>query len=342
MNDSMMTQLRQADPARETEQAGLSDAAFAALRDGIMLTPRGVGVEAPRRRRWTRPIAVLGGAAVIAGGGGLAYAGFQRMYVGGDVLTCLTQWPETSDDMFATASGGVPLTGDDIADCQRYQELTGRPYIEDPMVIRSGDRRFVAPRSEVPEEYHAMEVPRDDTAAAIRELTASMRDWIDGGQSQCFTAETAPAFVAAEFERLGLEDWTYNEGDGSNGEPCGDLYAMYDETGEREVWFHPERQPDPNLQWTYDPGTPDRPDGWIRSDEPNGLYDFRDTMRDEIANSCVSLDEAKSIVNREIVALGSTHPTTFLLNEDLACANVDMEVAGNVQVTVRGPSVARP
>lgn len=324
MNDPMMTQLRQADPARGIEQVDLSDAAFAALRDGVLLTPRGSGSDASGRRRWTRPLAVVGGAAVIVGAGGLAYAAYERMYAGGDRLSCLTEWPEES---FGEGSGGVPLTGDDIADCQRYQELTGGPHIEDPMVIRLGDMRIVVPRDEVPEELLAMEAPRDDDAAAIRELTASMRDWIDGGQSRCFTAETAPAFVAAEFDRLGLEDWTYHEGDGSNGEPCGELYALYEESGEREVWFYPERQPDPSVPF---------------SDEPSALWDLRWILRDEIANSCVSLDEATSIVNRDIVALGPTHPTTFLLDEELSCANVDMEVAGSTQVTVRGPSVARP
>lgn len=333
MNDTMMTQLRQADPAREIEQAGLSDAALAALREGVLLTPR---EPAPTRRRWRRPVAVLGGAAVIVAGGGMAYAAYERMYVGGDRLTCLTEWPEES---FAEGSGGVPLTGDDIADCQRYQELTGGPYIEDPMVIRRGDMRIVAPRDQVPAEYLALEVLSDDTAAVIRELTASMGDWIDGGRSQCFTAETASAFVAGELDRLGLQDWTYHEGDGSNGGPCGEFSAHYDETGEREVWFYPERQPDPTVPWIYDP---DQPEEWIRSDEPGPLWDFRWTLRDEIANSCVSLEEAKTIVNREIVALGPTHPTTFLLDEGLSCANVDMEVAGSVQVTVRGPSVARP
>ena len=326
-NDDVLAQLRGADPARGADLSRTDRGALTALREGITMTARTSTSTRPARRLATR-----GGVALIAGvmlvGGGAAYAAYERLYVGGaaDGITCLTQW----SDWPSSSTGGPELTGDPVADCQHYNDLEGVEPIADPVAFRFENMLFVAPRGDVPEGSTLLAAPTAQDEAR-RELQASLHDRVDGVSSRCMTADEAAGFVTAELERLALTGWqveiTQNEPSADRPlDVCASAWA--DEAGADVVRVTPNSIPAPEVL------------------EANGdvvpfVFTLADTLRQAVAEQCVSLSDAQEIAT---AAIGAEHhwPTTAIVDPDASCTRVDMEVGGSILVTLRGPEVATP
>lgn len=331
--DDLMTALRAARPVDDATIAAVTDRhALSALREGITMTDRTTSerATAPRRgRRLGRRGVAAGALGVALIGGGAAYAAYQQWYVGGggDGLTCMTRWKDpngTTDRLDST--GGPPLTGDPVADCQRYQHLSGRPQIADPVAFTRNGYVYVVPRAEVPADGVPVARTESDTAKVMR-LDAALEDWVDGGNSRCFTKDTAVPYMRSQIARIGLDGWTtkvmpdnrpYEDG------PCG----FFDtDPATRSALFFPDRFTDPNVR---------------RSEQAiaGSVYDVRDALRAGITSRCVSAKQAEAVVQR---ALGSEHhwPTTVVPTKD-SCATVDMVVGGSTQIWIYGPEVAKP
>lgn len=330
----LMESLRAARRASDAEIArGVDRYALSALREGITMTDRNQlsTVEAPRRgQRLGRRGIAAGALGILLIGSGAAYAAYNQWYVGGggDGLTCMSTWrdPLGGDDPL-DATGGPPLTWDPVADCQRYQQLSGRPEIADAVAFTRKGLTFVTPREQVPADGQVLVADHADRAAAIR-LDAALDDWVDGGHSRCFTMATAVPYMNSELTRLGMDGWTtkvmpdnrpYEEG------PCG----FFDtDPATRTAMFFPDRTGDPNVR---------------RSDKDveGSVYDVRDALRTGIADKCVTTDEAEAVVAK---ALGSAHhwPTTVVADARAKCSSVDFVVGGGMQIWIHGPERAKP
>ena len=325
---------------RTVDDAGIAAVtdrhALVALREGITMTDRHTTptTEVPRRgRRLGRRGLVSGVLALTLVGGGAAYAAYNQWYSGGalDGLTCMATWREPlgSDDAL-DSTGGPALTGDPVADCQRYQQEAGQPQIADAVAFTRNGSVFVTPREQVPADGRPLvadPVLEADRASAIR-LDAALEDWVDGGRSRCFTKTDAVPYLTAEIKRLGMHGWTtkvmpdnrpYEDG------PCG----FFDtDPATRAAMFFPDREQDPSVR------KPDR-------DVAGSVYDVRDALRTGIAGQCLSAGAAEAVVAK---ALGTQHhwPTTVVADEQAKCSSVDLQVGGSIQIWVYGPSVARP
>ena len=313
---------------------GVDRHALSALREGITMTDRNQldTIEAPRRgRRLGRRGMAAGALGIVLVGSGAAYAAYTQWYVGGaaDGLTCMTKWadPLESEHALDGSTGGPPLTGDPVADCQRYQQLSGEPAIVDPVAFTRGGQVFVVPRGQTPTDGEAIVADPADRAAAIR-LDAAFDDWVDGGHSRCFDRTTAVPYMKSEITRLGVDGWTtkvmpdnrpYEDG------PCG----FFDtDPATRTVMFFPDREADPNVRKAD-------------KDVAGFVYDVRDALRAGIADQCVSTGEAEAIVAK---ALGPQHhwPTTVVADGRARCASVDLQVGGSIQIWIYGPQTAKP
>lgn len=321
-NDDMLAQLRTADPAAGLELSRLDPSAVGALCEGITMTDRGTTTSA--RRRIGRRGALIAGLSLVLAGGGAAYAGHQQWFGGGgDGPNCQSVWNETAAGVPMVS--GPDLTGDPIADCDVYREQAGLPPIGDPVAFRFGGMVYVTPRDQVPEEATLLG-ELAPTAAAERELRASTWDWVDGGSSHCFTTPEAQAFARSELDRLDLTGWT----------------VVTDDVPEAGMVA-------PGMVCALvmtDPAThtitvlPDRSEDYETAAGPVSSR-VRDALRTGIAQTCLSLADAVAVAD---AALGSEHhwPTTAITDESASCSRVDLEIGGSIQVTLYGPTTARP
>lgn len=326
----VMQALRAADPAGLADLTRTDERAFTALREGITMTPRDTQGKAARRGR--RALAA-GGLAVALIGGGAAYATFEDWYGGGGGagggtggVSCLGRWvdPLTADEgEFAqAATGGPPITGDPVADCQEYQQLTGRPAIPDAVAFTyNGEAIYVTPRSEVPAAGVAL--PPTSGGPAF-ELKNAFSDMVDGGNSRCFTADEATAFAKAEVARLGLTDWVI--------EPLATLPGSTSTGTCAWVGLDPGRDRTVTVVATG---------GSVNSvpspDVDPSVFVMRDALREGIATKCLTLPQAQEVAKK---VLGAEHhwPTGSAVDPGAKCATVDMVVGGSTQLFLRGPS----
>lgn len=241
-------------------------------------------------------------------------------------MSCQSRWvdPLTADeDDYAEATtGGPPITGDPVADCQQYQELTGRPDIRDAVAFTyNGDAIYVTPASDVPPD--AVELPPFEAGPAF-ELKHSFSDMVDGGNSRCFNAAEALAFAKAEIARSGLTGWDIDSvatwRNGNSEGPC--------------AWVGVDSEK-PKIVIVV--GTGGRNNSLPSEGDNPSMFTLRDALRDELATKCLSLPEAEAIVKR---LLGAQHhwPTGTTLDEKAKCTMVDMVVGGSTQIFLRGPS----
>lgn len=326
----VMQALRAADPAELADLTRTDERAFTALREGITMTPRDTQGKTARRGR--RALAA-GGLAVALIGGGAAYATFEDWYGGGGGagggtggVSCLSRWvdPLTADEgEFAqAATGGPPITGDPVADCQEYQQMTGRPAIPDAVAFTyNGDAIYVTPKSDVPAAGVALP---PTTGGPAFELRHSFSDLVDGGNSRCFTAAEALAFAKAEVARVGLSDWVIERlaklpGSTSTG-TC--AWVSLDPDKDRTVTVV---------------ATGGRDNSSPSQDVDPSVYVMRDALREGIATKCLTLAQAREVAKR---VLGAEHhwPTGSTVDAKAKCASVDMVVGGSTQLFLRGPS----
>lgn len=331
-NDDVLAQLRAVNPVTEAKISHADPQALAALREGITMTGRQMPqVTDPRRRIWRRG-AISAVVAVALLGGGAAYATYQQRYVGGDAdgIRCLANWADQPKDL--ADNGALPqLSGDVVADCQRYQSLGGRAPIADPVAFRFNGRQiYVAPRSQVPENATAFSKSTAMEAAQF-ELTASIDDMVDGPNARCLSTNAAVKLAQSELDRLGLRSWKVVSG-ASADRPCARV-QLDPKPGTLVVVANapddPEARRTEEARLTSMASTP----------AVKSLFELRDALRTGIADKCVNLTGAAALATRAL--RGEPHwPLTTIEDPTASCTRVDMVVGGSIQVTLRGPAIA--
>lgn len=293
--------------------------------------------------KWRHPRrTILAGVAAVAMlGGGTAWAlsNYTIWYSGGGLtdLTCVTSWHAPDVDRRDDQYGGPELSTDPIADCERYAELTGKPRIVDPIAVRWDGARVVGPRegrpadavpiaewqppTESPSSSTTPPAPPRDVVrdqAKEMELTSSLEDRVDGGNSRCWDADTGTAFAQAELDRLGLTGW--------------------------EVTVEDQEILDGDCAFLFVPDPP----GTIRvrthsQDDPasTASTDLASELRREIADKCLSLDEAQQVVDRLLGEDEHHWPTAIQTDPDASCTRVDLVYGGSQQVYLYGPETAK-
>jgi hypothetical protein len=321
-HDDVLDALRSVDPVDGVDLRRVDRRALDALRVGITMTDRGAAGPA-RRRRWSRRGVTAGALAAVLVGGGAAYAGVQQQWFGGfaDGVNCWALWNEPATG--APMIGGADLTGDPVADCETYRAEAELPPLSDPVAFEYEGMVYVMPRSQVPEGA-TLRGPATARDAAARELEASLRDWVDGGMSWCADPGSAEAFARSELERLGLDDWQVQVDPTPDpphpGSPCADMTTGLTP---RTVTILPDRASD------------------IAEESGPSLSALRDALRAGIADTCVSVGDAETVVEQALDGEQHFPTTVVLVDESADCARVDLEVGGSIQVTVHGPTQAR-
>ena len=325
--------LRAADPLR-ARPAHVGEGVWSELRAAIAsdVSPPGPVLVARRGRRWVWPGAALA-AGVVALGGGVAVAARQATTddrpLSQNGVNCLGTWAGASthiDGSNPDYVGGPALSADPVADCAVYRKQAGKPPIHDPVASRWNTYVYVAPRGQGPADAVPIR-PSTPLDAGELELTQSLPDYVDGAYSRCLDAEGAQRFAHEELQRLRLSAWKVvvrhpasvapPEG------PCADVFADVDL---RIVSISPEQRR-----------------SVVRDGFLDGALDaVREGLATGIARRCVSLGEARRIADSVLAPLGHHWPTTAVPDPAARCTRVDLDVGGDVQVTIHGPAVARP
>lgn len=228
--------------------------------------------------------------------------------------------PETTG-----AVEGRPSSGDDVADCAALRRDAGRAPLVAPTAFTWHGSRFVVSASGVPAAVSAEVTPSGggtDRAQGLA-LEAAADDWVDGPRGGCFTAARAGTYAGEVLRGLGLRGWSVRTVTGPGGPgagPCASLEVAADQRVLRVV-------ADARLPVTR--GTPEVADR---------VLDVADALRARVSGACLSRSAAASLA-RDLV--GADGQVSVVADEARACAGVDLVVGGGLDVTVRGPAVAR-
>lgn len=326
-----MKQLKAADPMRRVDLDAVDPAAFAALREEITMTgtqldiaaaereEAGKMLPAARRKRLGRRGAIAVTLAGVLAGGGVAYAAVQAyLGEGTEGLVCMTTWNDSALEGMGTDAGGPWLTGDAVADCTTMLAEVGLPPVGNPVVFEHDGHVYVTPADQAPDWIEPIDGGSGPAVdARVIELRMSLADQIDGGNASCRTLDEGVAWAQSELDRLGLEDdWTVETvGTASAEQPCSGMQA--EEAGTLVV-------------------TP--------SEEPDLLYSVpvlepvKAMLRSDIAEQCVTAEQARAVADETLAPLEHRWPTTTVVDESAECARVDIAVGGSVQVVVYGPT----
>lgn len=316
MSDDLMRRLSAADPACGIDLPRPE----ATLREAIMRTDVDEGRAATGRRRRRRRVFLAGGVAVALLGGGGAFAAYENWYVstGGadrvstDGVLCTADWSTRGEE--GGAVGGPFLTGDPVADCASYVELTGHPTIVDPVAFWSNYTVWVAPAAQVPDDAER----QDDWSqeVAVRELDATLNDWVDGVRSTCTPVEEAVPTVEGVLAEFGFEDLRVRTQGGGSGE-CAEAYV--------------DRQRGVVVVLGVEESLASG--GWVRT---GPVAEIRDGLSAGIAAQCLDLESAEAVA-RDVLGRQHHWPLAAIEDPSASCTRVDMEVGGSVLVTLRGP-----
>ncbi|MGG5257532.1 hypothetical protein [Phycicoccus avicenniae] len=333
MNDTdLMEALRTTRRVDDTTLGRVTDRhALDALRDGITLTDRHAPptAEAPRRgRRLGRRGLTAGALGVVLAGGGVAWAAthFDRGPLL-DGLSCAQSMTVREGDVTLDGSAsGRPVSGDDVADCAAIRADAGLPALVDPVAFEYAGNRFVVSRAGVPAPVLADVQPTtpDADRAARLELDAALGDWVDGPRGGCFTAPEAQDYAIASVARAGLAGMPVRVIEapaGGDSGPCALAEVALD--GRSVEVTADARQP-------VKRGSPEIDDS---------VFDVSGSLRTALDGRCLSLADAEALAR---TTMGSNGHVSTVADEALDCANVDLVVGGDIQLTVRGPEASRP
>ncbi|MBD8079857.1 hypothetical protein [Cellulosimicrobium arenosum] len=330
----VMKQLQAADPVRRADLDAVDAATFTDLRTAIptdvpdspaagpITSPAG-----PRRHagRVGRRGAVAIGLAAVLTGGGVAYAAIHAFRgADGEGVSCVSAW-DADDGGEHVDAAGPWLTGDPYADCATLLAEQGLPPIDDPVAFAYDGQTFVAPADQVPDGVERLE-GSSAVAGAVVELQSSATDLVDGGRSGCRTLAEGVAWAEDEVDRLGLQDWTVtapelSPGEGATADPGLPCSYVEVHVGDRTVVVT----------------SSDDPAEALASPEIDPVVA---ALRQQVADRCVTLDEARAVVDDVLTSIDDEFPTTSVTDESARCARVDLAVGGSVQATVYGPATA--
>ena len=287
---------------------------------------------APRRRR-RGPRAVAAGVsagAILAGGGGLAWAVFTQPADTALKVQCAATVERADWDPTQAGSYGLVLpsfSGDPVADCAgEYQRLTG----DTPELIAYDTGQVYI--AVIPADWP---VPRDWTPLqtgfrndpARLELAHRLDDLVEGPQAQCSTADQAEALVRAELADLQLTGWQIERLPQAARTDGTDWCAI--------AWV--DEGPLAKIMIQGIEG------GMFDADatgtEP--LRRFIDTLRNDIAEGCLPLAEAVTRTEQTITRNGwnlADAKITAIEDSTATCSRVDLIPGGLVTVILRGPA----
>ncbi len=271
--------------------------------------------------------------ALLGGGTAWALSNYAVWYTGGtlDGITCMTTWHDPNT--FAQRPdqyGGPVLTADPIADCNRYADLTGKARIEDPVAVRYRDAEVVGPRAGLPADAVSQAEPGLDPSASSSpspttgtrptrsrarelELENSLEDRVDGGNSQCWDADSGSEFARSELDRLQLSGWKVRI---REQKPRAGVCAFVFVQKAGVVEVRTFGQADPHTTVTTSLST---------------------ALRNGVTRKCLSLDEAERFVEGLLDESELHWPTASVVDRDAGCTRVDLVYGGSQQVFLYGP-----
>lgn len=251
------------------------------------------------------------------------------------VLTMATVALALSFDSSRTTSIRCPgeriidaVSGDPVLDCREaWRQQEG----SEPPAMVAYDNGFggidVLVAGEVPPEGYTPLAPGTVQDPAVLELRSALDDVGDGLESGCFDAEAAARIAQEELTRLELDTWTveFDRTRLPNGvTSC--ATALVDAQEEQVVIIGLGGPAD-------DPWRP-----------------FADGLRRGLEDRCMGLDEAagfaRDLIGKvDIVVDGQPldyDPADLVVHQiedpDATCTRADIEIGGNVVVTLRGPA----
>lgn len=343
----ILHELRAADPARKADLGRVDPEALRALRTGVTMTTTPTPSAAPSRlhRLSRRGLAI--GVATLALGGGIAYAGVERLLTpdgAADGITCVTAWPTADRDVPDPAVNASHVTGDPVADCQERQAANGLPAIPDPVAFRLDTPQvYVAPRSQMPAGATPL-VPEPMSGPEL-ELWASVHDLADGLGTQCLAADAAVSAARAELDRLGLTAWSVSEQPApADAGPCarfdfvvdplhGVATGQYHDLDDRTLVVVPRSRGDRIA---------------ALNDGDASIVALRRGLLDRIASACVDLPEGGRVATAALEALpaepdGSLYANIVtVVDAEASCTRVDLLIGGGAEIVLRGPEGQAP
>lgn len=270
---------------------------------------------APARARVPRRTLVLAATLVTLGVAGLGWAVLDSIGASTSV-GC-----HTAD---AAVSVVDAVTGDPIADCAAvWRSDTGS---EPPPLVAydngSGGIEVVAEGADVPAGWREL-TPGVAQDPRLIELEAALDDHIDGLPADCHGLEAARTVADREVARLGLDGWRVvsERGEADGAQTCTSFFL---EPGRRHVVLLPV-------------------EGLIGSDAaPYRVLASR--LGDALGEECLAGADAAGLARRTAAEVGIREGLVVheVIDDTSTCARADVNVAGAIEVTIRGPVALGP
>lgn len=286
-------------------------------------------VDPPARRRRFIPIAAI--AAVLALSGGTAWAVANR---GSSADTLNLSCPSPAGPHSAQVDPDAhtivhTVSGDPVADCAATwrKMTTAAPPAMTAYDNGHGGVVVLPAAATPPATYRRLAAGKYQQANAAT-LQRELDDVATGVQAQCYDYAEAKTRTEKILETLGMRDWTIEQGhpgrvaDGTHN--C--AAAGVDPAGHRVMIVGA---------------------GGLGNDP---LKPFAEDVHDVVERSCISTDEAVTVINSlaahtvvrngdTTVELGAPHVVdiTTLDDPNASCTSVTVTVGGNVAVTLVGP-----
>lgn len=325
MSTDLTALLRRANPVADVE-------AYNDQRSRELLD-RAVEPQTGARRRRRRPRAVAAGVsagAILAGGGGLAWAVFTQPAETALKVQCAATVERADWNPAQAGSYGLVLpsfSGDPLADCaDEYQRLTGgTPEL---IAYETGQVYIAVIPADwpVPGDWTPLQTGFRNDPARL-ELAHRLDDLVEGPQARCSTADQAEAVVRAELADLQLTGW--------------------------QVERLPQAARTDGTDWCAVAWVDEGPlakiiiqgiEGGMFDPDATGTEPLRrviDSLRSDVAQSCLSLAEAVERTEQAITRNGwdlVDTKITAIKDPTATCSRVDLIPGGLVTVVLRGPA----
>jgi hypothetical protein len=219
-------------------------------------------------------------------------------------------------------------TGDPIEDCaHEWERAFGTEPPEFVTYETSTGGIVVAPAdAEVPDHLDLERVDPPDAIDDPRliELEAALDDQGGGLGADCYTLDEARRIVKRELDQLGLTGWTVTSEDGgADGNDTCTGFSL--DRAPRQIVLRSQSAQD----WVTVDGHGDDP-----------IFAFARDVNAALEDRCLTLGDAADLVRKRGAAAGMNElglDVREVVDNDAACARVDVEAGGAIFVTVKGP-----